>query len=257
MLKPLHDPRDGVLRVVGLMSGSGTNLRRILEHERRLRDERGLSPFKLVAIFSDNAGSQAPAIGRDFDLPVLIRDLGAYYAARGKPRRDLELRAEFDRETVAELKPFGASAAAYGGYMSIATNPLIEAFIGINVHPADLSVEVDGKRRFTGDHAVRDAIVAGEKFIHSTTHLIEPVVDGGRLLMISKPLEVELENGLNLEKPEDARKAEDFNQERLKEAGDWIIFPRTLEALAEGRFAADENGLIHFDGEPAPGGVRL
>ena len=38
-LKKLHNPEDGELRAVGLMSGSGTNQRRVLEHEVRLRKD--------------------------------------------------------------------------------------------------------------------------------------------------------------------------------------------------------------------------
>ena len=257
MLKALHDPQDGVLYVVGLMSGSGTNLRRILEHEQNLNTEGGGSPFRIVAIFSDRADSQASAIGKDFDRPVLIRDIGAFYRQRGRPRNDLVLRAEFDAATVAMLSPFKARAAVYAGYMSIATKPLIEAFLGINVHPADLAVELDGRRCYVGDHAVRDAIVAGETVLRATTHLIEPEVDGGRLLMRSPAINVELPEGIELSTTEGRAKAESHNQERLKRAGDWVVFPATLEALARGRFAQDEQGRLYFDGQPAFKGVAL
>jgi len=255
-VRPLHDPRAGVLRVVGLLSGSGTNIRRILEHERKLAAERGQSPFELVALFSDNADSKAAEIGREFDLPVVVRDIRAFYKRRGRPKRDLGLRPDYDRLTVAALAPFQARAAVYGGYMSVASEPLIRAFLGLNVHPADLSVERDGKRRWVGDHAVRDAIVAGERTIAATTHLIEPEVDGGRLLMISKPLTVELAPGADLADPTQAQAVEQHNQNRLKEAGDWVIFPLTLQYLAEGRFGADESGVLHFDGRPIPKGLR-
>ena len=36
---PLYDPHNGVMRIAGFMSGSGTNLRRILEYERELEQE--------------------------------------------------------------------------------------------------------------------------------------------------------------------------------------------------------------------------
>ena len=53
------------------------------------------------------------------------------------------------------------------------------------------------------------------------------------------------------------RLARDANQDRLKEAGDWVVFPMTLQYVAEGRFAADESGAVYFDGEPVPAGLRL
>jgi folate-dependent phosphoribosylglycinamide formyltransferase PurN len=257
MLKPLHDPKSGPLRIVGLMSGSGSNLRRILERQRAAAAERGRSPYEVVAIFSDTWNSKATELGRDFDLPVVVRDIAAFYAARGKPRRDLTLRAEFDRGTVAALRPFEARAAAYAGYMSVATAPLLEAFLGVNVHPADLGLEAGGKRRFTGDHAVRDAILAGQPELRSTTHLIEAVVDGGRLLVVSPPVRVAIPADVDRTDPAVAKRLAAEHQERLKQAGDWVVFPRTLEWIADGRMAADETGELHFDGRPIPRGVRM
>ena len=257
MLRPLHDPAAGPLRLVGLMSGSGSNLRRILERRQTLEADRGRSPFEVVAIFSDSWNSRATELGREFDLPVVTRDIASFYAVRGRPRRDLALRAEFDAATVTALRPFGAAAAAYAGYMSVATAPLLEALLGINVHPADLSLERDGRRRYTGDQAVRDAILAGERELRSTTHLIEPVVDGGRLLAISPPVPVELPAGFDPTDRVAVRQVAAEHQDRLKRRGDWVVFPRTLEWLAEGRIAADESGALHFDGRPIPHGLRM
>jgi phosphoribosylglycinamide formyltransferase-1 len=142
--------------------------------------------------------------------------------------------------------------------MSIATAPLIEAFLGVNVHPADLSIEnPDGSRRFVGDHAVRDALVAGERTLCSSTHIIEKVVDAGRLLMISAPMGVILEPEWDLAVAEDLRRAEVSNQDRLKELGDWVVFPRTIEDLARGKFAVDDHGNIYYEGEAFPKGFRL
>jgi len=246
------------MRVVGLMSGSGTNIRRIIRHQMRLESERGSSPFLVVALFTDRASSQAAQIGKEYDLPVLSRDLEGFCSKRGVSRRDLGAREEFDAQTVRALSPFGAQVAVYGGYMSIATRPLMEAFLGINVHPADLSIEApDGTRRYTGDHAVRDALVAGERTLRSSTHIVEPVVDGGRLLMISPPVKVLLEKGWDLNSREHLALAERLNQERLKQGGDWVVFPRTLEDLALGRFAMDREGRLYYDGIPIPRGYRL
>ena len=256
-LKPLHDPKQGPLRVVGLMSGSGTNLRRILEHETRLEKERGESPFRVAVIFSDSSESKAVEIGRDYDLPVVIRDIRAFYQARGRKKSDLSLRPDFDRDTVRALSSFEVSAAAYAGYMSVASPVLIQAFLGINVHPADLSIEENGRRKYTGDHAVLDAIRVGAKTVGSTTHLIEERVDYGRILIISPPVPVQIPAGADLANPETARQVAAENQNRLKEKGDWIIFPQTLEYLAEGRFAEDQQGLLYFDGKPIPKGLKL
>lgn len=257
MLIPLVKLDDAPMRVAGLMSGAGTNIRRIIEWQLKLEKEEGRSPFEVVVIFSNSAESKAVEIGRDFDIPVVVRDMKAWYAKRGAPRSDMNLRRIFDSETVKALSPYRVQVAVYGGYMAVATDVLINAFLGVNVHPADLSItDEKGKRRFTGDHAVLDAILAGEKTIASTTHIIEPEVDGGRILMISDPLEVEIPPGGDLNNPQSARQIADMNQERLKREGDWVIFPKTIEYLARGRFAQDERGVLYFDGKAIPNGLR-
>ncbi len=258
MLTPLYNPAKGQMQVAGLMSGSGTNIRKIIEYELGLQEE-GASPYHLAVIFTDNAESKAVEIGRDYDLHVVVRDKRAFYKKRGKPLKDMKVRELFDARTVASLSPYGCTAAAYGGYMSIATDPLIKAFLGVNVHPADLSIEVEGKRRFTGDKAVKDAILAEERYLRSSTHIIEPVVDGGRILMISAPVKVEVEEDFFYVPATEAYFDEvaTEHQNRLKEKGDWVIFPLTLRYIAEGKFSQDEAGILHFDGEAVPKGVRL
>ena len=256
-LTELYHPESGRLRIAGLMSGSGSNLRKIIEHGEAIEAREGRAPYHVVVIFSDNPAGNAENIGRDYGIPVIVRDLAAFYKERKKPRRDLVLRAEFDEETVRALKPFDVDVAAYAGYMSIATNPLISAFLGVNVHPADLSIIDGNKRKYPGDHAVRDAILAGEKYLRATTHIVEQRVDYGRILMISKPLAVTLPDGFDPANEDQVKAVSDQHQNTLKEIGDWQIFPRTLEAIADGRYCQDEQGRLYFDDKPIPNGLML
>ena len=53
------------------------------------------------------------------------------------------------------------------------------------------------------------------------------------------------------------RKFSDEHQERLKERGDWQVFPRTLLNIAQGNFKVDDSGRVYFNNRPAPEGVRL
>src|SRR3989338_1288076 len=191
-IKKLHNPDDGQMKIIGLMSGSGSNLRKIIEQELSLKKENGYSPYHVVAIFSDNYESKALMVGKDYDLPVIVRDIKSFYAVRGKSRKDLIVRQEYDSESVKALAAYDAKIAAYAGYMSIVTKPLIDAFIGLNVHPADLSIlNSDGTRKYVGYNAIYDAIINGEKTISSTVHLINYGVDLGPMLMRSSPLEID------------------------------------------------------------------
>ncbi|MAG02601.1 formyl transferase [Candidatus Pacearchaeota archaeon] len=267
-LTKLYDPENGKMRVAGLMSGSGSNLREIIEYGEEMKFIEDRSPYQVVVIFSDSSVSNAVEIGRDYGIPVITNDIRGFYKVQGKPRNDMQVRREFDQETVKALEPFDINVAAYAGYMSIATEPLINAFLGVNVHPADLSIMDEGRRKYTGDNAVRDAILAGEKQIRSTTHIVEPAVDYGRILMISGPTGVNLPkfllknksllSHLNQEKYDKLFREEvDRHQNLLKKGGDWIIFPRTLGYIANGRYSQDENGDLYFDGKPIPDGTRI
>lgn len=47
------------------------------------------------------------------------------------------------------------------------------------------------------------------------------------------------------------------HQDRLKKIGDWVIFPKTLESIADGRYSQDEQGDLYFDDKSIPDGVKL
>jgi phosphoribosylglycinamide formyltransferase-1 len=164
---------------------------------------------------------------------------------------------------VEKVEPHGIDVIALAGYMSITTQPLLEAYDGriVNVHPADLSVMEGGDRKYVGIHVVRDAILAGENELRSSTHVVREEVDRGEILVISEPLPVELPEGVDLglleRDGEQLEKMVDEHQDRLKEQGDWVIYPLTLQMIAEGRFALDEQGAMHFDGQMVPRGHRL
>jgi folate-dependent phosphoribosylglycinamide formyltransferase PurN len=241
MMTPLYDPKNGPMRVVGFMSGSGSNIRKLIEHQKALGDK----VYQIVALFSDNPDSNALAFSQEFKIPVAIQSIDKFYARRGKPRNDLSLRPEFDQGTLDMLRGFDAPVAAYGGYMSILSPVLVNAFLGVNVHPADLSYrKPNGKPLYTGGKAVKKAIDAGEHVLRATTHLMASEVDCGEILMISPSVDVN---------PEESY---DQNQSRLKEGGDWKIFPKTLEYIATGRFGRDD-GKLCFDGMLIPSGIRL
>jgi len=259
MLTSLFSPRpDEPMRVAGFMSGSGTNLVKILEVQTALEKTPEGTPFRVEVVFTDNPESNAARIARDYDIPLVVEDILAFYKARGyDTKKNLSLREEYDRRVLEVLTPFRVDAVVLAGYMSIVTPPLLAAFPGriINVHPADLRILENGKRKYTGDNTVRDAILAGEGVVRSCTHIVRQEVDGGEILMVSAPLPVELPPGRqvnDLARPESRdllNRMAQAHQERLKEMGDWVILPKTLEWLAQGRYALDEQGRVFLNGE--------
>ena len=69
-----------------------------------------------------------------------------------------DLRAAYDAETVAILKPFGPDLILTAGYLYLLTEPMLAAFRNriLNLHFADLTLRTpDGEPGFPGIHAVR------------------------------------------------------------------------------------------------------
>ncbi|MFQ5531852.1 MAG: formyltransferase family protein, partial [Candidatus Nanoarchaeia archaeon] len=215
--------------------------------------------YMVSVIFSDNPRSNAMKIGEEYGIPVVEHDIKLFYQSKGKPITDMGVREEFDGWTVESLGRFDVDVVAYAGYMKVVTQPLMDAFLGVNVHPADLSLTgVDGVRKYRGAHAVKDALVAGEREIRSTTHIVESEVDGGRILMVSPPVRVDLPMGFDLGNKKGVEHIAERYQDRLKEVGDWVVFPKTLEYMADGKFLQDEEtGELYFDDKPIPKGYRL
>ncbi|MFH1033258.1 MAG: formyltransferase family protein [Pseudomonadota bacterium] len=241
------------LRVAAFMSGSGSNIRRLLERK---------SPhYEVAFIFSDRADdhSQGQKIAHEYGLPYFAYDTRRFHQLRGQKRsvltkEGLQTRRAFDAVAGRLVRAFGVDLLALGGYMSFLTLKR-----GINVHPADLSIDdAKGRRRFVGDDAVMDAIAAGQKELRASTLWIDQGVDSGPLLMVSDPLPVDLPAPLEelVADPARLRRVADEHQEALKERGDWVIFPLTVELMATGRLVINPQGLAVLEGRVYPRGVR-
>ena len=261
--KAIFDPSEKKrpMRVAAFMSGTGTNIRRLIGHQKGIEKKEGRSPFEVVFIFSDRSDGSCigERIAYENGIPYFSYDIRAFYKKHGirfgvDTPEGLQLRKEFDQVPMRLIEAFDVDIVALGGYMSYTT---IKGCI--NVHPADLSIKTpDGKRRYTGINAVRDAILSGERVLRSSTILTDEGVDTGPILMISRTVEVRLPLPLEELKKDKLilEQVVQEHQERLKRDGDWDIFPKTIELISRGRFALDEEKRVYFDGIPIPEGHR-
>lgn len=265
--EPIFNPEKGTMRVACFASGSGTNARRIIE--------RSLEPgsrFEVVLLFSDVRDDRVTKSGekmcrtkdiaKEYGIAYECIDIRDFYKEKEVPRSDLSVRPEFDGMVVELIAPSGVDLICNAGYMSIMTPPILEAYSGriINVHPADLTIMEGPERKYVGIHVVEEAIMAGEKELRATTHVVREKVDHGEVLVVSEPVPVRLPAGVTLGELADDKalraKVMDEHQDRLKKRGDWVIYPLTVQLIAEGRFSLDK-GKIYFNGKRVPQGVRL
>ena len=256
------------------MSGSGSNARRTLER----RAERGESGSWLpVAIVTDAPDtSNAAAIAEEHGLPLVALDIRRFYHERGEERVSLatesgrRIREEWTAELRSLLAPFKLDFGVLAGFMPL-TN-ITSDFPCLNVHPGDLTVEEDGRRILIGLHTVpvERAILSGFRHMRSSVIIAQKYtgsggeMDTGPILGVSTPVEIDLRGeplgklaeiaaGRPDRKPRGGygdllEEIAKENQERLKEAGDWIVLPRVVEDFASGRCALEGGGgLVYRD----------
>ena len=242
------------LKIAAFMSGEGTNLRRILELQKDLKNE----IFTVVIILSDTYESKAEEIGEEFEIPVLVNDIKEFYAERDqKDLKNMEVREEYDLFFATELEKRKIDLACLCGYMRLVTRAIYQNYNTINIHPADLTKKgPDGKPLYAGAGAacIKKAIQNGEKEVRSSVHLVTGELDGGPVIAVSKPIAIEFQNQ-QLNDTEMNKKATDI-QEDLKRIGDWQIYPYVVELIARGRIEIKE-GKIFVDGKFMPNGMRL
>ena len=269
VIAPIYCPKpSNLMRVACFMSGSGTNTRKIIEKSHLY----GTS-YQVELIFTDVKNEtldkdgkkvcNALEIAREYGIPYECLDIMDFYRLRGHTsKKDLSLRPDFDGLLVETLEKHRIDLIALAGYMSIVTKPLLDRYNGrmINVHPADLTLMVDGERKYIGIHTIRDAIICGENELRATSHIVREKVDHGEILVLSKPVPVLLPTGVTLEKLTGnkvlLKTVIEEHQDRLKKEGDWVILPLTVQMIGEGRFALSDR-VVYLDGKSVPYGLKL
>ncbi len=257
----LYEPKETPMQVAACMSGSGSNVRELMRTQKEL-ESKGGTPYNISVIVTDNCdeGNNTWNITEEFQIPnnVIYSDFKEFKSHFIKNPKDFSEREPYFEGVLQELKSISPEIdfLAFGGYEIIVTNPLLSAYENriINVHPADLSIidEETERRKYIGNRAVLDAIIDGQTEIRASTHLVTHEVDGGAVLGISAPVTVDLEgNSLNdlKEDPELAKIIAKNNQSRLKEVGDWRIFPPTLVEVALGMVVKDADGRLFIKNE--------
>ncbi|MDZ7688368.1 MAG: formyltransferase family protein [Halobacteriales archaeon] len=234
------------LRVFVFFSGGASGLRYLATEDPNYGEK-----YEVVGAFTDVPDAPGAEFVRESGVPLETNDLEEFYEERGAPTTDLDVREEFDAETREKVAPYEPDVVLLSGYMRILTSPVVSEYPIVNVHPADLRVEEEGERAYTGFDPVRDAVLAGEDETRSSVHLVTEDVDDGPLLVVSPPFPVEREmvETLREHSDEDLDAYLEAHQEWMKWRGDGPALAKTLELVADGR-ADLETGEV--DGERAP-----
>jgi phosphoribosylglycinamide formyltransferase-1 len=149
-----------MLSVITLISGSGSNLRALLE-----ATDNPLFPAKVLAV-----GSDKPAVGlahaEQFGVPTFVAE----------PRRFVSA-AEWSACLLGHIQFFKPDLVVLAGFMRILPAEFVAALSPriINLHPSLLPL-------FPGAHAVRDALAAGATETGTTIHIVDSGIDTGPVI---------------------------------------------------------------------------
>jgi phosphoribosylglycinamide formyltransferase-1 len=146
-----------MLSIVVLISGSGSNLKALLE-----ATENPLFGAKIVAVGSDNP-ADGLAHAERFGVPTFVVTPGAFNS-----------REEWAEVLLANIKHFNPDLVVLAGFMRILPPNFVRALSPnlINTHPSLLPA-------FPGAHAVRDALEASVSTTGVTIHVVDEGVDTG------------------------------------------------------------------------------
>ncbi|GLJ62847.1 MULTISPECIES: phosphoribosylglycinamide formyltransferase [Microbacterium] len=149
-----------MLSVAVLISGTGSNLRALLE----AASEPGF-PARIVAVGADRDAAGL-AHAEEFGIPTFT-----------VPYRDHPSREAWGAALAEELRRIGADLIVLSGLMRLLPSALVDEFAPrmINTHPAFLP-------EFPGAHGVRDALAAGVEETGASVIIVDNGVDSGPIL---------------------------------------------------------------------------
>lgn len=251
MLKPIINPAHGKLRVMGYCSGSGNTLWKAYELQRAMEQTPEGCPFEVVGIFADKPASKAVATAEQYGIPWEAIDIRQYYADRNKPLKDRELRAQFDAEAMALVEKFHADMILLAGYVWATTDIILDNYLVVNVHPADLAVvDETGHRLLAGANGIKSAFAHNMDYLRASSHLATKELDAGPLLVRSPKVPVDYT-------PHEDEETRFRHYLKLVNDQSRMVGARTVLELALGNFAVDDENHLYYKGEPMAQGLTI
>ena len=272
-----------------MLSGVGSNAIRLIKENSPNLDIR--------VIFTDTPTSKAEDIAKGFGIDFKINSFYDYCGINSPDNltdkdklllKDMNMRRVYDSETFDIFKKYGIELVAAAGYDLYMTRILTFNFLIVNVHPGDLRRR-DALQRplYTGLGWVptAKAILNGEEYAHTSTHLITPRVHEGPVARVSSPVLINLPQEYNKDNIlplgvslQDVIDDIDYNRGKiygehilythsraiqfiLKERGDWVEFPLTMHMIAkfmlDDRFSRTAQRELYLDGRKIPNGFLM
>lgn len=202
-----------MLRVLVCVSGGGTNLQAIIDSIA----DKTITNAQIVRVISNNPGAYALERARKNGIDALCVSPRSY-----------ETREAFHEaflKAVDEAKP---DLIVLAGFLVVIPQEMIQKYHNriINIHPS-LIPSFCG----TGYYGLKvheGALARGVKITGATVHFVDEGTDTGPIIF-QKAVEV-----CEGDTPE-------ILQRRVMEQAEWVIMPRAIDAIANGRLRIEDN----------------
>lgn len=204
---------QGLLRLVALISGRGSNLQSIIDVA---KDN---YPARVVAVISNCPDAQGLARARTAGVPAYTLD-----------HRSFASRAAFESELTRLIDQHDPGLVLLAGFMRVLGTQFVEHYAGrlMNIHPSLLP-------RYPGLDTHERVLTAGDTKHGATVHFVTPDLDGG-------PIIVQGEVSVG-----DNEDADSLAERVLRE--EHRIYPQAIRWFAERRLTL-RNGRVLLDGKP-------
>ncbi|MFO7736582.1 MAG: phosphoribosylglycinamide formyltransferase [bacterium] len=152
------------MRVGIFISGTGTNMKKILE---KYREGYFSAVSDISFVLSDKTSAQGLKTASNLGFKTIP-----------VPRKPGEKRLDHENRILEAIRPFNVKIIVLAGFMRILSPKFIKKFSGyiINIHPSLLPA-------FPGVNAQKQAFDAGVKISGCTTHFVDETLDGGPVIL--------------------------------------------------------------------------
>lgn len=201
-----------MLNIVVCVSGGGTNLQAIIDGI----DNGSITNTKIVGVISNNYGVYALERATKAGIPGIVLS-----------PKDYEKRSDFEEAFLDKVKELNPDLIVLAGFLVKIPEAMVEAFPHriINIHPS-LIPSFCGVGYY-GLKVHEGVLARGVKVTGATVHFVDGGMDTGPIIF-QKAVEV---------KQDDTAKV---LQQRVMEEAEWLILPKAIDAIANGKIAITE-----------------
>ena len=196
-----------MLNIVVCVSGGGTNLQAIID----AIENQTITNTCIKAVISNNYGVYALERAKAAGVEGIVLS-----------PKDFEKRSDFEAAFLDKMKELNPDLIVLAGFLVNIPKEMVEAFEGriVNIHPS-LIPSFCGVG-FYGLKVHEGALARGVKVTGATVHFVDAGTDTGPIIFQKA---VEVRQG---DTPKEL-------QQRVMEEAEWVILPKAIDAIANGR----------------------